>query len=102
MSENRPIHEIRLGRVKAAIWQNETEHGKRFSVAITRLYRKDDRWESSTSFGRDELPLVTKVADLAHTWIYQHGGESANDSLEESNADKQTAARKRRTATAKG
>ncbi len=101
MSENRPIHEIRLGRVKAAIWQNETEHGTRFSVTITRLYRKDDRWESSTSFGREELPLVTKVSDLAHTWIYQHGGESASDANEASNAGKQTAARKRRTTTAK-
>lgn len=101
MSENRPIHEVRLGRVKAAIWQNETENGTWYSVVITRLYRKDDRWETSTSFGRDDLPLVTKVADLAHTWIYQHGGESAADSSE-SKAERQPQSRTRRAATAKG
>jgi|SRR6056297_2182446 len=101
MSENRPIHEIRLGRVKAAIWQNETENGSWFSIAITRLYRKDDRWETSASFGRDDLPLVTKVADLAHTWIYQHGGETASDSSE-SQAERQPQSRKRGAAAAKG
>jgi hypothetical protein len=28
-----------------------------------------DAWEQSDSFGRDDLPLVGKVADLAHTWM---------------------------------
>ena len=101
MSENRPIHEIRLGRVKAAIWQNETENGTWLSVAITRLYRKDDKWETTTSFSRDDLPLVAKVADLAHTWIYQQGSDSTADSSE-SQADRKPQTRKRRTATAKG
>lgn len=101
MSENRPIHEIRLGLVKAAIWQNETDGKSWFSVVITRLYRKDDRWENSTSFGRDDLPMVIKVADLAHTWIYQHGGGSASDSSE-SKAGRQPPSRKRGAAAAKG
>jgi hypothetical protein len=73
MNDNRPIHEIRLGRIKAAIWQNESDHGIRLSVSIARIYRKEDRWQSTTSFGRDDLPLVVKVADMAHTWIYEHG-----------------------------
>ena len=71
--KNRPIHEIRLGRIKAAIWQNQSEHGTRFSVAITRIYRKEDRWQSTTSFGRDDLPLVAKVADMTHTWLFENG-----------------------------
>lgn len=74
-NDNRPIHEIRLGRIKAAIWQNESEHGIRFSVSIARIYRSEDRWQSTTSFGRDDMPLVAKVADLAHTWLYQHGND---------------------------
>jgi hypothetical protein len=35
-----------------------------------------DEWETSTIFGRDELPLVAKIADMVHTWIYQQGQES--------------------------
>ena len=77
---NRPVHEIRLGRVKAAIWKNETEVGIRYSVSIVRIFKTDDGWDSSPSFGRDELPLVAKVADMVHTWIYQQNERSDNSS----------------------
>ena len=39
MSKNKPVHEIRLGRIRAAVWQNETEAGARHSVTFTRLYK---------------------------------------------------------------
>ena len=70
---NRPAHEIRMGTVKATIWANETQTGIRHNVTFTRLYKDGDEWKTSDSFGRDELPLLTKVADMAHTWIYQEG-----------------------------
>lgn len=71
----RPVNEIRLGRIKAAIWRNETESGPRFNVTLARVYKTDDGWESTESFGRDDLLLVAKVADCAHTWIHQQQGE---------------------------
>ena len=74
----KPVHEIRLGRIKAAIWANETEQGMRHNVTITRIYKDGDEWKTSHSFGRDELPLVQKVADMAHSWIFQHG-QDPND-----------------------
>lgn len=72
MSENKkPVHEVRLGRIKAVIWANDTTSGIRHNVSITRLYKDGETWKDSTSFGRDDLPLVAKVADLAHTWVFQ-------------------------------
>lgn len=71
MANERPIHEIRLGKCKAAIWSNPTEQGTRYNVTFARIYKQDDRWESTSSFGRDDLPLIAKLADQAHTWIYQ-------------------------------
>ncbi len=65
----KPVHEIRLGRIKAAIWENETQNGTMFNVTISRLWKDGSQWRDSTSFGRDDLPLVAKVADFAHTWI---------------------------------
>src|SRR5262245_13033339 len=66
----KPAMEIRIGRVKAAIWLNHTETGSYYSVHLTRLYKDgDDQWRSSENFGRDDLLVVAKVADLAHTWI---------------------------------
>ena len=68
------MHELRLGRIRAAVWENETENGKRHTVTLSRLYKDDEGgWRDSSSFGRDDLPLVAKVSDLAHTWIFEHG-----------------------------
>ena len=82
MASNRPVHEIRLGPIKAAIWANETKVGLRHSIKVSRLYRDGDDWATSDTFGRDDLPLVSKVADLAHTWIFaetQNGLGSSED-----------------------
>lgn len=68
---NKPVHEVRLGRIKAAIWENETQNGTRHNVTVTRLYKDGANWKESDSFGRDDLLVVGKVLDLAHTWICQ-------------------------------
>ena len=60
-----------MGRVRAAIWENDTQNGTRHNVTFARLYRDGEQWKDSSSFGRDDLPLVAKVADQVHTWIYQ-------------------------------
>lgn len=70
-TKSKPVHEVRLGRIKAAIWANEGENGTRYNVTFSRIYKDGDVWKDSSSFGRDDLPLVAKVADLAHTWIFQ-------------------------------
>lgn len=75
MSKPKPVHELRLGRIKAAVWQNETPNGTRHNVTFSRLYKDGDQWKDSASFGRDDLPLLAKVADLAHTWIFEQAQE---------------------------
>ncbi len=75
----RPTQEFRLGRIRAAIWENETDNGVRHNVTISRLYRTDDgEWKDSTSFGREDLLLVGKVMDRCHTWIYTEGNSNGN------------------------
>jgi hypothetical protein len=71
----KPVHEIRLGRIKATLWENETQNGTRHNVTLSRLYKDGENWKDSSSFGRDDLPLVAKVADLAHSWIFQDSRE---------------------------
>lgn len=71
MSGKKPVHEIRLGRIKAAIWENDTQNGTRYNVTFTRLYKDGEQWKDSPSYGRDDLPLLAKVADQVHTWIFE-------------------------------
>lgn len=65
-----PVHVIRMGFVKASIWKNETKVGVRHAVSVNRLFKNGDVWQESGRFGRDDLPLVSKVIDLAHEWIF--------------------------------
>ncbi len=76
---NKPIHEVRLGAIKAAVWKNETEtNGPRFNVKLSRIYKDGDAWQSTDSFGRDDLLLVSKVSDQVHSWIHQQEQEATN------------------------
>ena len=70
-TNQKPAHEVRLGSIKAAVWKNPTENGVRFNVTFTRLYRQNEKWASTDSFGRDDLLLLAKVADQTHSWIHQ-------------------------------
>ena len=74
-----PAHEIRFGLIKAIVWQNQTKAGDRYNVTITRLFRNGDHWSESQNFGRDDLPLVAKAVDLAHTWIFQRSEEHTSE-----------------------
>ena len=73
--KQKPIHEVRLGSIKAAVWRNETEAGVRYNVTFSRLYKDGDNWQSTDSFGRDDLLLLGKVADHAHSWIFAQAQE---------------------------
>ena len=70
-SKSPPCHKVRLGAITAAIWKREFEQGRPgYSATFSRLYRDNaGNWADSTSFGRDELLTLAKVADLVHTWI---------------------------------
>ena len=71
----RPVHEVRLGAIKAAIWRNDTANGPRHNATFSRLYKDEGQWRSTESFGRDDLLLLAKVADQAHSWILAQGHE---------------------------
>jgi hypothetical protein len=76
-NNTKPVHEIRFGAIKAAIWENQTENGVRYNVTISRLYKDGDSWKRTESFGRDDLPLVAKVADAVHTWIFEQSQQTS-------------------------
>tara|TARA_R110002073_G_scaffold149534_14_gene303344 strand:+ start:5461 stop:5676 length:216 start_codon:yes stop_codon:yes gene_type:complete len=64
-----------MGLIKASIWRNDTKSGVRHAVTITRLFKNGDVWQESTRYGRDDLPLVSKVVELSHEWIYFSANE---------------------------
>ena len=78
-----PVKNLRLGRIKAAVWENEADQKKFYNVTFARTYMDDARnFHDTDSFGRDDLPLVAKLADQAHTFIFERLAESKNEHSE--------------------
>jgi hypothetical protein len=68
-SNSQPVHKIRHGAVSASIWCQETEKGPMFNVTFQRAYKEGDVWKNSTSFGRNNLLVVSLIAARAFEWI---------------------------------
>ncbi len=79
MQRDKPIHDIRMGAIKVAIWRNETQNGVRYNTTFCRIYRDGNEWKTTESYGRDDLLVLAKVADQAHTWICAQSQEDREE-----------------------
>jgi hypothetical protein len=65
-----PVKTLRLGRIKAAVWENSAEQRTFYNVTFARTYMDEAKqFHDTDSFGRDDLLLLSKLADQAHTFI---------------------------------
>jgi len=74
MSDNKkPAAKVTLHPVSASIWKNVSQKGDiYYSVSYQCSYRDGDgNWSHSNNFGLAESLLLSKVADLAHSKIYE-------------------------------
>ncbi len=67
--KERPVHKLRAGALEVAIWAREGEHGTFYSVTTSRSYKQGDEWKQADSYGADDLLLLAKLLDQAHSWI---------------------------------
>ncbi len=79
-NKNKPTHQIRLGAIRAAVWLNRSEKTGEswFTVTVTRSYRDKEQLKDTTTFRRDDLPVVSKAVELAYTWIWQQYAAKAD------------------------
>jgi len=84
-SKPKPIHEVRLGRVRAAVWQNATDKGTRHSVTFSKLYKDPEgRWKDTASFGKEDLLLLAEVAKMVaqDLWERSEWGKNSEEEAE--------------------
>src|SRR5438105_963319 len=81
-AKRKPVQTIRLKNIRASIWENHNAESTWHNVTFSRLYRdQGGAWHSSDNFSRDDLLLVAKLADRAHTWVceqHQTQGDEAH------------------------
>ncbi len=70
--KHKPVHEVKIGVIKAAIWEYQNASGVWHNVTISRVYDEGQACRDLLCLGRDDLLVVAKAADLAHTWIVEN------------------------------
>ena len=78
---NGPVKTLRIGRLKAAVWENSADERTFYNVTFARTYLGDDKKpRDADSFGRDDLLALAKLADQAHTFICERmAGQRADE-----------------------
>lgn len=75
-----PVRTLRLGRIKAAVWENSTDQRAYYNVTFARTYMDGEKkFRDTDSFGRDDLLLLAKLADLAHTFVCEQMAAQKSD-----------------------
>lgn len=91
--KERPVRVIRIRDIRGNIWANRLDDGRiLYNVTIDRLWKEPDQvneetgevtkpgqWQQSPSFGKDDLLLVAKVADLCHSEVYRRIQDDARE-----------------------
>jgi hypothetical protein len=86
-ASQKPVKVFRLRGVSASIFAN---HGKSdgrditfHKVSIQRSYKDGDEWKQTTSFGRDDLPIVHLVLKRAWEFILDTEALRGKDEADE-------------------
>ena len=81
---NKPVHQIRLSAIRAAVWLNQSRKTGEswFTVTVSRSYRDGEDLKDTATFRRDDLPIVSKVVEMAYTWIWEQTAPSDSNVVE--------------------
>ena len=84
MKGQTPIAKFQAGPVSSAVWENEVDvKGRTVTIlkaTAQRRYRdKDDKWQSSGSLSRNEIPLAVYCLQKAFEKIIEEQSTQSSD-----------------------
>lgn len=71
--KQKPAHELRLGRIRVTIWARKSGNSsiEYYSVPM-RLFKDDeDQWNQINGYWPEDLPILTKLSEMASLWIWR-------------------------------
>ena len=84
MTDNKPLARYRAGRITAALWASKVnfsrDHRPLLKVTVERRYRDaQGNWRSTSSFTRNEVPLVMHLLHHAFSEMVRRETEAERD-----------------------
>lgn len=71
-SANMPIETFRSRGVAVSIFKNVNGPNAFFKTTIQKRYLEGEQWKTTTSFGRDDLPIVNYLVAKAYAYMLDH------------------------------
>ena len=70
LTTTKPVNRLNMGLIKATIWERKTDEYSFYSVSFEKRYRDSEgNWHSTHSYDSNDLLLLAKLANNAHTEI---------------------------------
>jgi len=74
---NKPVQKFRSGAIEVAVWLKTGEKGPFYSVTMSRSYKSGEEWKQADSFSGDDVIVLTKLLDMASTWMLSQPNRQA-------------------------
>ncbi len=69
-TNQKPLHQIRIGSVRASIWEHRTDHTSFLTVNYSRSYPDGQgHWHNGYSYTEQDLPAIMDCALEAKKWM---------------------------------
>lgn len=90
--KRKPVHEVKAGSVRAAVWENDGREGVFYTFTLERLYKASEGWRSTNTFSHRDPSNLSAAAAMASSWIAERVAEQAQTATPEANGNVQSAA----------
>ena len=77
----KPIENIRVGNVQAAIWEHQGEKGTFMTTTFSRSYEKNGEWKKAHDYSQNQLADLQRAAKEAETFVKDKSMEKDNEAL---------------------
>jgi hypothetical protein len=82
----KPVKVFRLRGVSASVFENHSKNAERpatfHKVSLQRTYKDGDEFKTTTSFGRDDLPVCVHVMQQAWAFVLDAESKRGQDDTE--------------------
>ncbi|MEZ5942474.1 MAG: hypothetical protein R3C18_13860 [Planctomycetaceae bacterium] len=76
-TNNKPMKKLQLRGISASVFANQSENGVTFyKVSITRTFKDGDEFKTTSTFSRDDLPIVQELSRQAWLTILKAEAEA--------------------------
>mgnify|MGYP000844158898 CR=1 FL=1 len=68
---NKPAAVFRARGVKVSVFANAGDNGTFYKTTLQRIYKQGEEWKTTSSLGRDDLPVAQHLLGKAWDFILQ-------------------------------